>query len=276
MSSDNTSRVVLSLSIGTIFLVVAIAVFSALASIVISSSSSDPGSEPRRFPRLWSPLDDRRDPSSPSRPRSSDNRSNVDKFGPLNFDALEESKEGILDRWRAARAARLRPTSSTCYPSYVYHPVAVTSSPACVPCNQPPSNSIPAPTSSPACVPCNQPPSVSIPAPTGSTGSKPTTAPEQPLVRPTCPDGSCPPRVPNFEAAPRAEKKTGGFTCTSCSKLTVGANWQTTWTDDGTPITFVCRECWERLNPSQRDAVYRSWLARQQSLDRLRTDYPAR
>jgi hypothetical protein len=87
--------------------------------------------------------------------------------------------------------------------------------------------------------------------------------PEQPLL---ADDSSFPgyrvrPAVPDFEK--RTDRKTGGYACLACGRLTVGDQWATQWTAEGTPISFMCRECWDKASPEQRERAYMHWYRRQ-------------
>jgi hypothetical protein len=68
--------------------------------------------------------------------------------------------------------------------------------------------------------------------------------------------------VPDFDATPRGERKTGGYACANCRRPTVGEDWATQWTPEGTPITYLCRECWEKMTPEQRRTAYLNWYNR--------------
>jgi hypothetical protein len=70
------------------------------------------------------------------------------------------------------------------------------------------------------------------------------------------------PAVPDFTKSPRGERKTGGYACANCRRPTVGDQWATQWTDEGTPISFLCRECWEKMTPQQRQTAYVEWYRR--------------
>jgi hypothetical protein len=99
-------------------------------------------------------------------------------------------------------------------------------------------------------------------------------APAMPAAPLNCPDGKCPLALPDFGAAPRGQVKTGGYACAGCNRLTVGDAWQTHWTPEGQPVTFVCRSCWEAMNPQQREAAYRTWIARQAAPPRTVGEFP--
>jgi hypothetical protein len=70
------------------------------------------------------------------------------------------------------------------------------------------------------------------------------------------------PAVPDFTQSPRGERKTGGYACANCKRPTVGDQWATQWTDEGTPISYLCRECWEKMTPEQRQSAYVEWYRR--------------
>lgn len=87
--------------------------------------------------------------------------------------------------------------------------------------------------------------------------------PEQPLLAddPSFPGYRVRPAVPDFEK--RNDRKTGGYACAACGRLTVGDQWATQWTAEGTPISFMCRECWDKASPEQRERAYMHWYRRQ-------------
>lgn len=58
------------------------------------------------------------------------------------------------------------------------------------------------------------------------------------------------------------QPRTGAFQCERCKRPTVGDQWQEVWSDDGTPLTFMCRRCWEETNVEQRVAVLENYLKR--------------
>lgn len=64
---------------------------------------------------------------------------------------------------------------------------------------------------------------------------------------------------------PRIESKTGSFVCSNCRKACVGDEWHTDWSEDGTPVTFLCKRCYESMSTSQRIAAYRRYVSRQVS-----------
>lgn len=87
--------------------------------------------------------------------------------------------------------------------------------------------------------------------------------PEQPLLAddPSFPGYRVRPAVPEFEK--RSDRKTGGYACSACGRLTVGDQWATQWTEEGTPISYMCRECWDKSTPEQRERAYMHWYRRQ-------------
>ncbi|TWU66435.1 hypothetical protein [Crateriforma conspicua] len=61
-----------------------------------------------------------------------------------------------------------------------------------------------------------------------------------PVLETDCVDGSCP------------LSREGVFVCQRCGKPTVGEGWHELWADDGTPLTCLCDDCWDRLSPTER------------------------
>lgn len=88
---------------------------------------------------------------------------------------------------------------------------------------------------------------------------------EQPFVAPInplenvdatdCASGNC-------RKSPRSEVKTGSFICSNCRRSQVG-DWHTDWRPDGTPITFLCESCYQKMTPDQRAKAYQGYAARQ-------------
>lgn len=106
--------------------------------------------------------------------------------------------------------------------------------------------------------------------------------------QPYCPDGLCP--LPNGDigstetltssaailsgcvdcpqqaAAARAtnpqlrEKKTGSYRCHSCRTPMVGDQFADMWSADGTSLHCLCRDCYDRMSPTQREDAINSWL----------------
>lgn len=119
---DKESRVILSFSLGTIFFIMMVTMFWAfvLTGLVAYTASSTVKHDVR-FPRLWSPQ-----PSANGQPdlnhRGELPRSDVDRYGPVNTDALDEPKQGrILDRIinRRTQCVWQQPTSRFTNPVYV-------------------------------------------------------------------------------------------------------------------------------------------------------------
>lgn len=103
-------------------------------------------------------------------------------------------------------------------------------------------------------------------SPPGQTNRPPALAPYRtprlPEQRPLADDSDyrVRPAVPDFEK--RGDRKTGGYACAACGRITVGDQWATQWTEEGTPISFMCRECWDKSTPEQRQHAYLNWYRR--------------
>lgn len=80
----------------------------------------------------------------------------------------------------------------------------------------------------------------------------------QPIVQPQVPAAR--PAATSVSAA--NEVKQGRFLCERCKKPTVGRDWQEIWSDDGTSILAMCRSCYASSTPAQREATFRTYLAR--------------
>lgn len=246
MTNETKSKIVLSLSIGTIFSLFGLIAIGAVVLIALHASCPEAPERDKRFPNLWSPNGHVRREPAPNA-GSLEPRSDIDRYGPVNSGKLDEKKEGrLLDRLLHR---------SECPPQTRFtHPVYVESKRVCGPC--PPAAS---PGSIANCTSC-------------VTVAPHNAATEQPLVAPCL---NCVPKLPDFNAAPRGEKKTGGFACTNCGAITVGDDWETEWTDDGTPVTFLCKSCWDSLNVFQRKDAYQRWVKRQQAGIYKTSEYPA-
>ncbi len=56
--------------------------------------------------------------------------------------------------------------------------------------------------------------------------------------------------------------KHGAFRCEMCGKATVGEQWEELWTDDGVSLMCVCKECFAKASPQQREAAITNFLKR--------------
>jgi len=85
--------------------------------------------------------------------------------------------------------------------------------------------------------------------------------PCQPQVTP--PSQTRPPaaRSPSALATTEAVKH-GAFRCEICGKATVGEQWEELWTDDDISLMCVCKTCFAKASPQQREAAITSYLKR--------------
>lgn len=151
------------------------------------------------------------------------------KYGPVNLEASKEVKNGLFSRLRARRTSSSQPTVQTCQGG--------------------------------SCSTVTYASPVIVETKTITR----TVEPEQPYVTPInplenldasdCPSGTC-------RKSPRSEVKTGAFICSNCRKSQVG-DWHTDWRPDGTPVTFLCESCYQRMTPDQRAKAYQGYTARQ-------------
>lgn len=85
-----------------------------------------------------------------------------------------------------------------------------------------------------------------------------------PIVNPNCPDGRCP-LVPT-STKPTASKgepvKTGMVRCSCCSRVIVGNDLHTEWTDSGEPVSPCCDDCWQNMTHQQRLNSVENWARR--------------
>lgn len=71
-----------------------------------------------------------------------------------------------------------------------------------------------------------------------------------------------PPQQARPAASVGDQVKTGAFRCEQCKRPTVGQQWQEIWADDGTSLMCMCRDCFGRSSPAQREQVLRNFAAR--------------
>ena len=190
------------------------------------------------------------------------------KYGPVNLDAAKEVKNGLFARIRENRQARAGASvSQVCVPvqqSYVpAQTVRVIDPTDCT-------YSYAIAQSQPFVL---QPTGIQLPmtfVPQPTVINKPNV--EYPAVNPLeSTTGDCPTCRPNVEVekllrkkqSSRSENKTGSFICSHCRKPHVGEEWHTDWSEDGTPITFLCESCYSRMSSQQRIAAYQTYAARQ-------------
>lgn len=200
------------------------------------------------------------DPSQPFIPSTGmigemKRQANDVKYGPVNHEAAEEIKDGLFDRIRQRRAARQgqacthvqRVQQAACPPGYQTVPV---------------------------CRPIESTTFVTSTS-VASTQTRVNEYPKvSPLTKPDCASGRCSNPDPDIaklfsadqsQANRRSEMKTGAFRCSQCGNPSVGDEWHTDWTADGTPITFLCESCYGRMSPDQRVAAYQRYAGRQLS-----------
>lgn len=266
------NRTVLGCTVGAgVLLLFCAAMFSValLGAAAIVSADGDAAPDAAVADTRWLPADRIRDRirDSATEPQPTDEVGDA-VLGPLNTKALNESKSGGLLRRIFSRGR----STANCQP--YAGPVNVA---RCVPCNAP---MLIAPT---ACVPCgigrstncNCGPNCGC-GPNCNCGPycpgncRPAIGrkiPEQPALvkrRPGFPNSGWlyPAAIPDFTRAPRGEVKTGGFACANCGRVCVGQDWATDW-DSGNPVTFCCRQCWERMTAMERRACFENWSRRQ-------------
>lgn len=184
--------------------------------------------------------------SSPSlRPRNGaigeiESQINELKYGPVNLAAAKEVKNGLLTRIRANRQARHRGSVS---------PQAV-----CSP--RPQSVRIVDPSD------CNFSYVVANPVAGQTIVAQPTgfEMPALPAINPIEVDAQM--DCTTCKTFEKNAVKTGSFLCSNCRKSQVG-EWHTDWKSDGTPITFLCKNCHSLMSPEQREKAYVGYLGRQ-------------
>ena len=171
------------------------------------------------------------------------------KFGPVNTNATKEVKNGwLIDRIRSNRQSRVSSRQVCSSP--------VNSQSVCVSKQTVSSVRIVDPTDcSYSYVVANPVAGQTIVA--QSTGVEmPSASPIHPLEEFSLKDcATC-------KQSARNAVKTGSFICSNCRKSQVG-EWHTEWKSDGTPVTFLCENCYSSMSSEQREKAYIGYLARQ-------------
>jgi len=72
---------------------------------------------------------------------------------------------------------------------------------------------------------------------------------KQPIYRPVDP-------------SPTEQVKHGAFRCEMCQKATVGADWEDLWADDGTSLHCLCKDCFAKSSPSEKEAALNAFINR--------------
>lgn len=78
------------------------------------------------------------------------------------------------------------------------------------------------------------------------------------IPQPNCPDGKC----PLTSIIPAEKKKTGMVRCSCCSRVIVGNDLHTEWTDTGEPVSPCCDDCWHKMTNDQRKQSIERWARR--------------
>jgi hypothetical protein len=83
-------------------------------------------------------------------------------------------------------------------------------------------------------------------------------------VKPTqvFPSASTQPAGPTSSASIGEPVKHGAYRCEMCKKATVGEAWEDLWTDDGISLMCVCKDCFAKAKPDQREAAITNFLKR--------------
>lgn len=165
------------------------------------------------------------------------------KYGPVNRKKQDEIKDGFLDRFLARRQAI---QSSSCQTPQ-YQTTRYQQSQC-----QPVSHNLPSSYSN--CSPQVEYVAVSQKAP--PTGVEYPALLQPSLQLPTPQRATCP-------TCPASEMKTGAFICSACREPKVGEQWHTDWLEDGRPLTYLCTQCNSRLNASQKQSVFQSYMRTQ-------------
>ena len=86
-------------------------------------------------------------------------------------------------------------------------------------------------------------------------GTREQCVPCQPATKPASKPPTTKPDTAN-------ETKTGAFACERCKRPTVGLDWAEIWADDGTSLLCLCRNCFDRASPAEREHYLKSFAAR--------------
>ncbi len=173
-------------------------------------------------------------------------------YGPVNSNATREVKNGLFDRIRANRQARVRQpvAQATCLPTET---VVRYSNPIqnVQPCYRVVDQSD-----------CTYSYTIANPV-VGQSIVTHSTGIEMPSVVPVNPpEHSTPNDCLTCKSPTRNAVKTGSFICSNCRQSQVGG-WHTDWKEDGTPVTFLCKRCYSLMSPEQRERAYKGYMARQ-------------
>jgi len=126
----------------------------------------------------------------------------------------------------------------------------------------PPDCRCPAQPWSPRSIEIGEPASVNqrtLHEPKGGPGC--VTCPKQPpIVHPFVQPATSLPTASRISAT--EETKFGAFACERCKQATVGEDWQEMWADDDTPLTCVCRKCWNVMPPTERKSTLTNFATR--------------
>ncbi len=91
--------------------------------------------------------------------------------------------------------------------------------------------------------------------PDGNCPIQPSGNSGQLTPQPNCPDGKC----PLISTTTTEKKKTGMVRCSCCSRVIVGDDLHTEWTEAGEPISPCCDECWHKMTIDQRKQSIERW-----------------
>ncbi len=232
---------VISVSIGTGILFCMLTLFGvlAIAAAIVGSHSDDKCSPEVFHPRTGAMGE-------------IEHQMNDLMYGPVNSNATREVKNGLFDRWRANRQARVGQSVAQ---------------PICLPTQYEVTHSKPLQIIQPnyrVVDPSDCTYSYTIANPVvGQTIVSPTTGIEMPSVVPVDPLEHLPSNdCATCKKSSHNSVKTGSFICSNCRQSQVGG-WHTDWKEDGTPITFLCERCYLLMSPEQRERAYKGYLARQ-------------
>ena len=90
----------------------------------------------------------------------------------------------------------------------------------------------------------------------------------QPAISPTVTPVSQPASTVSEEPATKAFGKPfdgareGAFACDRCRRATVGEEWKELWTDDDTPLTCLCQQCWRESSAIEKREILNAYVER--------------
>lgn len=67
---------------------------------------------------------------------------------------------------------------------------------------------------------------------------------------------------PTAKSSLADQVKHGAFRCEMCQQATVGSDWEDLWADDGTSLHCLCKGCFAKASPVQKEAALNAFINR--------------